>query len=74
VKPLAFPAAAIADQPGPSHSQDRQAFEAVKIGFYRCEHWSDGGSMEEAIRRLAYSWGCLLVAILLLVLLWLLLR
>lgn len=30
--------------------------------------------MEEAIRRLAYSWGCLLVAILLLVLLWLLLR
>ena len=34
----------------------------------------EGGSMEEAIRRLAYPWGCLLVAILLLVLLWLLLR
>ena len=34
----------------------------------------DDGSLEGTIRKLAYPWGCLLVAILLLLLLWLLLR
>lgn len=34
----------------------------------------DGGGLEEIIRRLAYPWGCLLFALLLLLLVWLLLR